>query len=134
MINPLKTNDAYRLSMHPETFSFIFSHILQFHWEIGSAWAEMVGEGEVGDCTCKQHAWPWLYLALKSPWLEHCWASRLYTCYEWVWLETWIYLGLLSATLRAVWGMWTKLNIIRDKYKQNIILISLPYVAWFVKG
>jgi len=66
MINPLETNDAYRLSMHHETFSFIFFSYPAISSGIGSVWTEMLGEGEVGGCTFKQHGriwdWPWKVL------------------------------------------------------------------------
>ena len=45
-------------------------HILQCPWEIGSMWAERVGQGNVGGCSrMVQTAWPCRGLVVKSAWL-----------------------------------------------------------------
>ena len=64
--NPLTTNGEY---IHHEIL-MLWYHFQQCPWEIGSAWAVRVGQGEVGRCTWRvQTAWPCLGSALERSWL-----------------------------------------------------------------
>ena len=45
-------------------------HFWQCPWDLGSAWAERAGQGEVGECTQRvQTAWPRLSSSLEVTWL-----------------------------------------------------------------
>jgi len=45
-------------------------HFRQCPWDVGSAWAERAGQGEVGGCTQRvQTAWPCLGSSLEATWL-----------------------------------------------------------------
>jgi len=64
--NQLYEIDAY---MHHTTLS-LWCHLQQCPWDLGSAPAKTVGQGEVGGCTWRvQKAWLLLGLAVESPWL-----------------------------------------------------------------
>ena len=65
LVNPLTTNDVY--SRHRNSAACY--QLAQSVLKIGSALAEMVGQGEVGGCHPEgDSAWRLLQLAVEKPW------------------------------------------------------------------
>jgi len=68
IINPF-TDETVCVCRRYETF-ILWYHFWQCPLELGSVWAEMVGQGEVGGCTQRvQASWSCLGSALERPWL-----------------------------------------------------------------
>ena len=65
LTNPLPTDDAFWRRQILAAFYQLAQSILK----IGSALAEMVGQGEVGGSTARpDRAWWWLQLPVEKPW------------------------------------------------------------------